>query len=87
MWPGERFGDIGSFRTWSDPLAGRAPAETPSPLGTVTTVAIPRAELDRVIGPRRAVALAQHYRYAEGLSIAQIADRLGRSPPVGDDAA
>jgi transcriptional regulator with XRE-family HTH domain len=29
---------------------------------------------------RRAVALAQHYREAEGLSIAQIADRLGRSP-------
>jgi AcrR family transcriptional regulator len=29
---------------------------------------------------RRAVALARHYREAEGLSIAQIADRLGRSP-------
>jgi hypothetical protein len=29
---------------------------------------------------RRAVALALHYREAEGLSIAQIADRLGRSP-------
>jgi transposase len=42
-------------------------------------VAVPRAELDRVVERRRAVALAQHYRYAEGLSIAQIADRLGRS--------
>jgi hypothetical protein len=29
---------------------------------------------------RRAVALARHYREAEGLSIAQIANRLGRSP-------
>jgi hypothetical protein len=29
---------------------------------------------------RRAVALAQHFREAEGLSIAQIARRLGRSP-------
>jgi hypothetical protein len=29
---------------------------------------------------RRAVALARHYREAEGLSIAQIAERLGRSP-------
>jgi AraC-like DNA-binding protein len=28
----------------------------------------------------RAVALARHYRQAESLSIAQIADRLGRSP-------
>jgi AraC-like DNA-binding protein len=35
---------------------------------------------DRVIERRRAVALARHYREAEGLSIAQIADRLGRSP-------
>jgi DNA-binding NarL/FixJ family response regulator len=29
---------------------------------------------------RRAVALARHYREFEGLSIAQIAHRLGRSP-------
>ena len=34
----------------------------------------------RVLERRRAVALARHYRDAEGLSIAQIADRLGRSP-------
>ena len=34
----------------------------------------------RVLERRRAVALARHYREAEGLSIAQIADRLGRSP-------
>jgi AraC-like DNA-binding protein len=37
------------------------------------------AAYDRVLERRRAVALAQHYRYAEGLSIAQIAGRLGRS--------
>jgi hypothetical protein len=29
---------------------------------------------------RRAVALARHFREAEGLSIGQIAERLGRSP-------
>jgi AraC-like DNA-binding protein len=34
---------------------------------------------DRVVERRRAVALANHYREAEGLSIAQIAGRLGRS--------
>ena len=35
---------------------------------------------DRVQERRRAVALAQHFREAEGLSIAEIARRLGRSP-------
>jgi AraC-like DNA-binding protein len=34
----------------------------------------------RVEERRRAVQLARHYREAEGLSIAQIAQRLGRSP-------
>ncbi len=38
------------------------------------------ARTDRVAERRRAVALARHYREFEGLSIAQIADRLGRSP-------
>jgi transcriptional regulator with XRE-family HTH domain len=33
-----------------------------------------------VLERRRAVALARHFREAEGLSIAQIAHRLGRSP-------
>jgi AcrR family transcriptional regulator len=36
--------------------------------------------LDRVRERQRAVALARHYREFEGLSVAQIADRLGRSP-------
>jgi len=36
--------------------------------------------VDRVLERRRAVALAVHYREAEGLSIAEIAARLGRSP-------
>jgi AcrR family transcriptional regulator len=49
----------------------------------------------RVAERRRAVALARHYREYEGLSIRQIADRLGRSPatvkayfydPTGDKA-
>lgn len=34
----------------------------------------------RVVERRRAVALAQHYREFEGLSIREIAQRLGRSP-------
>jgi AraC-like DNA-binding protein len=43
---------------------------------TTNTVTSPS---DRVRERRRAVALARHYREFEGLSIAQIADRLGRS--------
>lgn len=39
-----------------------------------------RPPLERVLERRRAVALARHYRDAEGLSIRQIADHLGRSP-------
>ena len=35
---------------------------------------------DRVVERRRAVALARHFREAEGLSIIQIAERLGRAP-------
>jgi DNA-binding NarL/FixJ family response regulator len=38
------------------------------------------AGTDRVAERRRAVALARHFREAEGLSVAEIADRLGRSP-------
>jgi AraC-like DNA-binding protein len=54
-----------------------------------------RATYDRVLERRRAVALARHLREAAGLSIAQIAERLGRSPatvkayfydPTGDKA-
>ena len=40
----------------------------------------PSPAYDRVLERRRAVALARHFREAEGLSIRQIADRLGRSP-------
>jgi AraC-like DNA-binding protein len=39
-----------------------------------------RPTYDRVLERRRVVALAHHFREAEGLSIAQIAERLGRSP-------
>jgi AraC-like DNA-binding protein len=55
----------------------------------------PAGAYDRVVERRRAVALARHFRDAEGLSIAQIADRLDRSPstvkayfydPTGDKA-
>jgi DNA-binding NarL/FixJ family response regulator len=40
----------------------------------------PSAAYDRVLERQRAVALARHFREGEDLSIAQIADRLGRSP-------
>ena len=59
------------------------------------TANVSGAVANRVVERRRAVALARHYREAEGLSIAQIADRLGRSPatikayfydPTGDKA-
>ncbi|MGB0091912.1 MAG: helix-turn-helix domain-containing protein [Solirubrobacteraceae bacterium] len=42
---------------------------------------------DSVVERRLAVALAHHYREAEGLSNAQIAARLGRSPATLDRAA
>jgi AraC-like DNA-binding protein len=44
------------------------------------TVNAPHAGTDRVAERRRAVALARHYREFEGLTIQQIADRLGHSP-------
>jgi DNA-binding NarL/FixJ family response regulator len=40
----------------------------------------PTAVPDRVLERRRAVTVARHYREFEGLSIRQIAERLGRSP-------
>ncbi len=56
--------------------------------GTTSTFAIPGGmasgrpspTYDRVVERRRAVAMARHFREAEGLSNAQIAVRLGRSP-------
>jgi AraC-like DNA-binding protein len=41
---------------------------------------VSHAPSERVAERRRAVALARHFREAEGLSIAQIGERLGRSP-------
>lgn len=40
----------------------------------------PEPPLARVAERERAVALARHFREAEGLSIVQIAERLGRTP-------
>jgi DNA-binding NarL/FixJ family response regulator len=57
------------------PLEGAA-ATSPKPPPWRSTV----CAVDRVAERRRAVALALHFREAEGLSIAQIAERLGRSP-------
>ena len=56
--------------------------------GATSTLAIPEgtasnrspAVYDRVVERRRAVALARHFRESEGLRVAQIAERLGRSP-------
>jgi DNA-binding NarL/FixJ family response regulator len=56
--------------------------------GTTPSFAVPRdmasgrppPAYDRVVERRRAVALARHFRETEGLSHAQIAVRLGRSP-------
>ena len=42
--------------------------------------AVSSASYDRVLERRRAVALARHFREAEGLPIRQIAECLGRSP-------
>ena len=42
--------------------------------------AVSSERYDRVVERRRAVALARHLRECEGLSIAQIAERLGRAP-------
>ena len=60
----------------------RSHARTPISGGTVATMTanVSGAVGNRAAERRRAVALARHYREAEGLSIVQIADRLGRSP-------
>ncbi len=56
--------------------------ETPIDGGSIRGVTgnAPHAGTDRVAERRRAVALARHYREFEGLTIQQIADRLGRAP-------
>ena len=56
--------------------------KTPIERGSLTSVTgeTSTASSDRVVERRRAVALARHYRESEGLSIREIADRLGRSP-------
>ena len=59
--------------------ARRKPQSAEVASGAVTGIAS-LARTDRVAERRRAVALARHFREAEGLSVAQIADRLGRSP-------
>jgi len=64
--------------------AAGAPTATETPIGrdnvTEVTGKAYNAGSGRVLERRRAVALAQHFREFEGLSIRQIADRLGCSP-------
>src|SRR5450755_1273325 len=72
----------GIEQTFAYDADGGVSQRTPTGDGNVTRMA-PNARTavaDRVVERRRAVALARHYREAEGLSIVQIADRLGRSP-------
>jgi hypothetical protein len=66
----------------SAPLDTATSTRTPPPGGTVASMRRDGAPAvwHRVEQRRRAVALAYHYREAEGLSIAQIAHRLGRAP-------
>ena len=59
--------------------ARRKPQSAEVASGPVTSI-VSNGRTDRVAERRRAVALARHFREAEGLSIAQIGDRLGRSP-------
>ena len=49
------------------------------PASAVRPIVRRMVALDRVQERRRAVALARHYRDEEGLSIAEIARRLGRA--------
>jgi DNA-binding NarL/FixJ family response regulator len=71
QWPEAAVGIVAGLRSGSRPL-GRVPSDYVS---TETS-----RVWDRVLERRRAVALAAHFREVEGLSIAQIAERLGRSP-------
>ena len=77
-------GTIGTFRSpasdFVDParpvVRGHRHVRRYVPGGMPTTT---RAPIDRVADRQRAVLLARHCREAEGLTIAQIAQRLGRS--------
>jgi DNA-binding NarL/FixJ family response regulator len=64
--------------------AAGAPTATETPIErdnvTGVTGKAYNAGSGRVLVRRRAVAVAQHFREFEGLSIRQIADRLGCSP-------
>ncbi|MGO9497688.1 MAG: helix-turn-helix domain-containing protein [Solirubrobacteraceae bacterium] len=77
----------GSADTCSARVGGSIPCrptstKTPIERGSLTSVTGEgsTAGSDRVVERRRAVALARHYRESEGLSVREIADRLGRSP-------
>jgi hypothetical protein len=59
---------------------GGLPKTPPALVRFAPVVPDPVAAANRVAERRRALALARHFRQAEGLSIGQIADRLGRSP-------
>src|SRR5205814_10705918 len=75
-----RSAGAGGLRRWG--RLSETSTRTPRALTTVAEMAsrAVTSSTDRVAARRRAVALAHHFREAEGLSIAQIADRLGRSP-------
>ena len=76
---GRRFRRVDRGRRSAQSRARRKPQPTEVACEAVTGSGS-SGGTDRVAERRRAVALAQHYRDFEGLSIRQIADRVGRSP-------
>ena len=74
--------DVADRQAWALPvdwMAGLGTPRAPSDTWRACRATDPR-RLTVVLDRRRPVALARHVREAEGLSIAQIAARLGRSP-------
>ena len=66
-------------RTWSTYSAARGRGPILRLASAVDRIVQRMVALDRVQERRRAVALARHYRDEEGLSIADVARRLGRA--------
>src|SRR5207302_1154194 len=77
--PLAQYGPAATLARRAELPASRGVAARLPYLRSMTTTSAPPV-LDRSVERRRAVALARHFRDQEGLSIAQIAERLGRSP-------
>jgi hypothetical protein len=81
---GDSTGLLGAGRRSSRCVGVYVPTSAETPIARCSVAGVTgyasSAGTDRVVERRRAVALARHFRELEGLSIVQIADRLGRSP-------